>query len=301
MPPFASVGTGKNDFRDAEAFAESVQRPTVRVVATRTAEQLDLQAVDREHSRLLSECKAIVNESRAFLLDRGIAVAKGLRRLRMALPSMLARRTHALSSPPLECQIATGIGGADMLDRIDWTALAEQLGMLTETGEQYSGGDAERALEVLIGERAIRETVEHCIARAPGGTLALNFLMLLRPWTAMACCYDIWKSSRPIEERRDAVWLLRVVADHRALNWVGEFLDDEDDAVQSWGIGVLDQLVWRDLVLPEEAESLLIRAESHANPMVREKAASIRGFLRRNEARGEWMRKFNELHPPISG
>src|SRR5262249_31971457 len=34
----------KNDFRDAEAIAEAVQRPTMRFVATKTAEQLDLQA-----------------------------------------------------------------------------------------------------------------------------------------------------------------------------------------------------------------------------------------------------------------
>jgi len=92
MPPFVSVSTGKNDFRDAEAFAESVQRPTVRFVATKTVEQLDLQALHRVHSRLVSECIAIVNESRAFLLDRGNAVAKCLRRLRVALPSI---RPHA--------------------------------------------------------------------------------------------------------------------------------------------------------------------------------------------------------------
>ena len=30
----------KNDFRDAEAIAEAVQRPTMRFVATKTAEQL---------------------------------------------------------------------------------------------------------------------------------------------------------------------------------------------------------------------------------------------------------------------
>jgi hypothetical protein len=35
----------KNDFRDAEAIAEAVQRPTMRLVATKTAEQLDLQAL----------------------------------------------------------------------------------------------------------------------------------------------------------------------------------------------------------------------------------------------------------------
>ncbi len=34
----------KNDFRDAEAIAEAVQRPTMKFVATKTAEQLDLQA-----------------------------------------------------------------------------------------------------------------------------------------------------------------------------------------------------------------------------------------------------------------
>src|SRR5262245_34492635 len=35
----------KNDFRDAEAITEAAQRPTMRFVATKTAEQLDLQAL----------------------------------------------------------------------------------------------------------------------------------------------------------------------------------------------------------------------------------------------------------------
>src|SRR5262245_50932262 len=45
----------KNDFRDAEAIAEAVQRPTMRFVATKTAEQLDLQALHRVRSRLVGE------------------------------------------------------------------------------------------------------------------------------------------------------------------------------------------------------------------------------------------------------
>ena len=32
----------KNDFRDAEAIAEAVQRPTMKFVVTKTADQLDL-------------------------------------------------------------------------------------------------------------------------------------------------------------------------------------------------------------------------------------------------------------------
>src|SRR3974390_2301894 len=37
----------KNDFRDAEAIAEAVQRPTMKFVATKTADQLALQAPPR--------------------------------------------------------------------------------------------------------------------------------------------------------------------------------------------------------------------------------------------------------------
>src|SRR5262245_50789323 len=42
----------KNDFRDAEAIAEAVQRPTMKFVATKSAEQLDLQALHRVRERL---------------------------------------------------------------------------------------------------------------------------------------------------------------------------------------------------------------------------------------------------------
>jgi transposase len=44
----------KNDFNDAEAIAEAVQRPTMKFVATKTAEQLDLQALHRVRERSLS-------------------------------------------------------------------------------------------------------------------------------------------------------------------------------------------------------------------------------------------------------
>ena len=40
----------KNDYRDAEAIAEAVQRPTMKFVATKTADQLDLQALHRVRS-----------------------------------------------------------------------------------------------------------------------------------------------------------------------------------------------------------------------------------------------------------
>ena len=62
----------KNDFRDAEAIAEAVQRPTMKFVATKTADQLDLQALHRVRERLVSQRTGIINQIRAFLLERGV-------------------------------------------------------------------------------------------------------------------------------------------------------------------------------------------------------------------------------------
>src|SRR5262249_47499028 len=41
----------KNDYRDAEAIAEAVQRPTMRFVSIKTPEQMDLLALHRVRSR----------------------------------------------------------------------------------------------------------------------------------------------------------------------------------------------------------------------------------------------------------
>ena len=87
----------KNDYRDAEAIAEAVQRPTMKFVATKTADQLDLQALHRVRERLVSQRTGIINQIRAFLLERGIAVRQGLHFLRAELPGILAKCPDVLS------------------------------------------------------------------------------------------------------------------------------------------------------------------------------------------------------------
>src|ERR1700726_2590758 len=94
----------KNDFNDAEAIAEAVQRPTMKFVATKPAEQLDLQALHRVRERLVSQRTGIINQIRAFMLERGVAVRQGLRFLQRELPGILATNC----SPPT----SKVIGGA---------------------------------------------------------------------------------------------------------------------------------------------------------------------------------------------
>jgi hypothetical protein len=78
-------------------IAEAVQRPTMKFVATKTAEQLDLQALHRVRDRLVGQRTGIINQIRAFLLERGIAVRQGLHFLRAELPAILAKCTDVLS------------------------------------------------------------------------------------------------------------------------------------------------------------------------------------------------------------
>ena len=99
----------KNDFRDAEAIAEAVQRPTMKFVATKTADQLDLQALHRVRERLVSQRTGIINQIRAFLLERGIAVRQGVRFLRAGLPGILATPPDVLS--PRMAQLIEGLAG----------------------------------------------------------------------------------------------------------------------------------------------------------------------------------------------
>jgi transposase len=58
----------KNDYRDAEAIAEAVQRPTMHFVAIKTPEQMDLLALHRVRSRLVGQRTGVINQIRGFLI-----------------------------------------------------------------------------------------------------------------------------------------------------------------------------------------------------------------------------------------
>lgn len=49
----AHLESNKNDFNDAAAIAEAVQRPTMHFVAVRSVEQVDLQVIHRVRDQLV--------------------------------------------------------------------------------------------------------------------------------------------------------------------------------------------------------------------------------------------------------
>src|SRR5580658_7757242 len=95
VKPF--VKSNKNDFLDAEAIAEAVERKNMRFVPIKTDDQLDLQAIHRVRDRLIARRTAVINQLRAFLLERGLVFAQTPAKLRIALPEVLENANSDLT------------------------------------------------------------------------------------------------------------------------------------------------------------------------------------------------------------
>jgi transposase len=69
----------------------------MRFVAIKSEAQLDMQSLHRARERLVAERTALINHLRAVLLERGIGVPQGRRKLEAELPGILADETSGLS------------------------------------------------------------------------------------------------------------------------------------------------------------------------------------------------------------
>ena len=130
-------------FQVAKDDAEAVQRPTMKFVATKTADQLDLQALHRMRERLVRQCTGIINQIRAFLLERGVAVRQG-RFVRTELPGILAKRSDVLS--PRMMRIIEDLAG-------DWRRLDERIeALFTDiTSRQFCHAPGRLRCPPLVG------------------------------------------------------------------------------------------------------------------------------------------------------
>jgi transposase len=130
VKPF--VKSNKNDYVDAEAIAEAVERKNMRFVPIKTDDQLDLQAIHRVRDRLISRRTALINQLRAFLLERGLVFAKTPAKLRAALPDILENADLDLT-PQMRSLI-------DLLWK-EWKIVEDQIKGLSFDLERISAAD----------------------------------------------------------------------------------------------------------------------------------------------------------------
>jgi len=91
------VQGNKNDYNDARAIAEAVNRPRVAFVAIKTEEEHDIQAIHRIRSQCLRDRTALSNSTRGLLAEYGISFPKGVATLRKRIPELLEDAENGLS------------------------------------------------------------------------------------------------------------------------------------------------------------------------------------------------------------
>ena len=131
VKPF--VKSNKNDFVDAEAIAEAVERKNMRFVPIKTDDQLDLQGIHRVRDRLISRRTAVINQLRAFLLERGMAIAQRPAKLKAAMGNILGNAEVDLT-PRMRSLIA--------ILWSEWKLVQKQIEDLDLELERISSSDA---------------------------------------------------------------------------------------------------------------------------------------------------------------
>ena len=147
----------KNDYNDAEAIAEAALRPNLKFVQEKTQAQLDLQALHRVRSRLVSRRTATINQIRAFLIEQGITVRTGAHALRKSLFAILENRADEIS--PRMNDLIIGLYE-------DWLWLDERIETITGEIEEISKSEAN--CQILMSVPGIGPIISTAVVAAIG-------------------------------------------------------------------------------------------------------------------------------------
>lgn len=169
------VKAQKNDERDAEAIAEAATRPTMRFVELKAEAQLDMQTLHRARDRLVGERTALINQLRAILLERGIPIPQGRRKLQRQLAAMIDQAGGMPVSPRMQSLVE------DM--RAQWAELDRRIEALDDEMVQSARSDeAARRLTSIPGIGALNATA---LIAAIGNAEAFSRARDLAAWLGL--------------------------------------------------------------------------------------------------------------------
>src|SRR5271155_5022907 len=105
----------------------------MRFVPIKTDDQLDLQAIHRVRDWLIARRTAVINQLRAFLLERGMVFAKTPAKLRIAMPEILENAENELT-PQMR----------NLLELLwkEWKMVEQQIEVLSHELERIADADA---------------------------------------------------------------------------------------------------------------------------------------------------------------
>jgi transposase len=105
----------------------------MRFVPIKTDDQLDLQAIHRVRDRLIARRTSVINQLRAFLLERGMTFAKTPAKLRVEMPGILENADNGLT--PLMRNLIDVLWG-------EWKTVEQQIKGLSDELQRIADSDA---------------------------------------------------------------------------------------------------------------------------------------------------------------
>ena len=175
------VKAQKNDDRDAEGIAEAATRPTMRFVEIKTPAQLDMQMLHRSRDRLVGERTALINQLRAILLERGIVVPQGKRKLEHYLVMLMGEHQGGALTTRIRMLVA------DM--QAQWRELDRRIAALEAEFTSFAKEDEDaRRLTTIPGVGIMNATaliaaIGKAETFAHGRDLAAWLGLVPRQWT----------------------------------------------------------------------------------------------------------------------
>jgi transposase len=244
-----SVNANKTDLRDAEAMAEAVTRPTMRVVAVKSVAPQDVQALHRVRERLMQARTALINEMRGRLHEDGMIVPQGA----------AALRTHVLAKVATE----------------DAKLTPQSLGLFRRLREE---------LDALEARVATSDAPLAQVAQTPPVCPRLMTIPGLGELTATALVAAVSDAAQFTNGRQFAAWLGLVPRQHSTggkSRLLGISTQGDRDLRQLLGHGARSCLRWIDR--PHDRRSQGVRSG-----MERRGWNRATGALANNNARVAW-------------
>jgi transposase len=97
------VKSQKNDAADAEAICEAVQRPTMRFVPIKTAEQQAVILLHRTRDLRIRQRSGLISAIRAHFAEFGIVVGRSIRNIDRLLTTLSTAGREKLPPWPWRC------------------------------------------------------------------------------------------------------------------------------------------------------------------------------------------------------
>jgi hypothetical protein len=136
--------------------------------------------------------------------------------------------------------------------KTDWQALSTKLGVLQYTGsEGYEGINSSQALEAILGDEWLRDTLNTFIEGNPGNELAIKTLRFIYSPRAAAMAYSIYDENKDTDPQKAniAVWALSDIRTKDSLDYVEEIIKKPEYETAAFSVLrnlIFDHLQWFD-------------------------------------------------------